>query len=102
MELEKSYIIFFIAKIELLFRHAAIVRYTRAQRIRRIGRIVKMDKERTVKRITEWRTNAVRRIGTPRLRWEDDIREDLGKMKVHNWSKMAMDRDAWRRIVEQA
>jgi hypothetical protein len=102
MELEKSYITFFIAEIELLFRHAAIVRYTRAQRIRRIGHIVKIGKERTVKRRTEWRTIAVRRIGTPRLRWEDDIREDLGKMKVQNWSKMAMEKDARRRIVEQA
>lgn len=32
---------------------------------------------------------------------EEDIIKDLGKMKVQDWSKMAMDRDAWRRIVEQ-
>jgi hypothetical protein len=102
MELEKSCITFFIAEIDLLFRYAAIARYTRAQRVRRIGHIVKIDKERTVKRIIECRPIAVRRIGTPRLRWKDDIREDLGKMKVQNWSKIAMDRDAWRRIVEQA
>jgi hypothetical protein len=100
--LKKSYITFFIAEIDLLFRHAAIARYTRSQRIRRSGHIVKIDKERTVKRITDWRTVAVRRIGTQRLRWEDDIREDVGKMKVQNWSKMAMDRDAWRRTAEQA
>ena len=92
---------FFIAEIDLLFRHAATVRYTRSQRIRRSGHIVKIDKERAVKRITDWRTVAVRRIGTPRLRCENDIREDLGKMKVQNRSKMAMDRDVWKRIAEQ-
>jgi hypothetical protein len=101
MELKKSYLTFFIAEIDLLFRHAAMVRHTRSQRIRRSGHIVKIDKERTVKRIADWRTVAVRRIGTPKLRWENYIREDLGKMKVQNWSKMAMDRDAWRRIAEQ-
>lgn len=51
-----------------------------------------MDKERTVKRVTEWRTFAVRRAGTLRLRWEDNVVGDLGKMKIQNLSKMAMDR----------
>jgi hypothetical protein len=39
----------------------------KAQRIRWIGHIVRMDKERMEKRITEWRPIAVSRIGRPRL-----------------------------------
>jgi hypothetical protein len=39
-----------------------------------------MDNEREVKRITEWRPIAVRRVGRPRSRWEDNVRVDLGKM----------------------
>jgi len=58
---------------DLLFRHADTVRYIRAQRIGRIGHIVRMDKEGTVKRVTEWRPIAVRRNGRPRTRWEDDV-----------------------------
>ena len=61
-----------------------------------------MDKEKTVKRITEWRPFAVRRIGRLRLRWEDDVRENLGRMKIQNWSKRAIDREAWKRTAEQA
>jgi hypothetical protein len=61
-----------------------------------------MDKERTVKRIIEWRPIAVRRMSRPRLRWENDVRADLGKMKIQNWSKIAMGREAWKRIGEQA
>jgi len=38
---------------------------------------VKVDKERTVKRITEWRPIAVRRIGRPSLRWEVEGRERI-------------------------
>lgn len=45
-------------------------------------------------------------VGRPRLRWDDDddddVRPDLGKMKVQNWSKMAMDIRACKKIVEQA
>jgi hypothetical protein len=51
-----------------------------------------MVKERTVERVTEWRPIAARRIGGQKLRWEDDVREVLGKMKIQNWSKMAKDR----------
>jgi hypothetical protein len=39
-----------------------------------------MDNEREVKRITEWRPIAVRRLGRLRLRWENDVRADLEKM----------------------
>ena len=61
-----------------------------------------MDKERAVGRLTEWRPFAVKRIARPKLRWEGDVREDLGKMKIQNGSKMAVEREAWNRIVEQA
>lgn len=36
---------------------------------------------------------AVSRIGRARLRWEDVVIECLGKMKIHNWNKMDMDRE---------
>jgi hypothetical protein len=39
--------------------------------------------------MTEWRLTAGRKIGRQRLRWEDDVRADLGSMKIQNWSKMA-------------
>lgn len=34
-----------------------------------------------MKRITEWRPISVRRIGRPRLKWEDNVREDVEKKK---------------------
>ena len=46
-----------------------------------------------MKRIMERRPFAVSRIGTARLRWEDVVIEGLGKTKIHNWNKMAMDRE---------
>jgi len=38
----------------LLIRHADTFGYLKAQIIRRIGHIVGTNKERTVKRVTEW------------------------------------------------
>jgi hypothetical protein len=55
------------------------------------------DKERTVKRI-KWRLTAVRR---PRFRWEGHVTADLEKIKTHNWSKMVLDGEKWKTIVQQ-
>ena len=41
------------AEKDLLIKHADVFRYITAQRIRWMGHIVRMDKERTVQRITE-------------------------------------------------
>jgi hypothetical protein len=78
----------------ILIKHADIVRYTKAQRIRWTGHTGRRDQESTVKRITEWRPIAVKRISRERLAWEDDVRVDVGKMKNRNWIKMAMDKGA--------
>jgi hypothetical protein len=32
---------------------------------------------------------------------EGDVRTDMGKMKTQNWSEMALDREEWKRTVEQ-
>jgi hypothetical protein len=68
----------------LLIKLADIIRYVKAERIRWIGHIVRLDKEMMVKRITEWRPPILRRIDKLRLRRENDAKVDLGKMKVQN------------------
>lgn len=50
--------------------------------MRWIAHIVRMDKERPVKRITKRRPTAVRKMGRPRLGWEDNVREDLQQTKL--------------------
>jgi hypothetical protein len=66
----------------LLIKHGDKLKYRKAQRIRWIGHILRMDKEITVKRKTVWRPIVVRIIGRPSLRWEDDVSADLGKMQT--------------------
>ena len=54
-------------EIDLLIKR--IVTYIKAQRIRWVGHIIRMDKEITVKKITEWRLAPFGSIGRLRLRW---------------------------------
>jgi hypothetical protein len=69
-------------ELDILINHANIVRYVKAQRISWLGHIERMPDDRTVKKITNWKPIAPRHIGRPKLRWEEDVRNDLKGKKV--------------------
>jgi hypothetical protein len=58
-------------------------------------------KEREVTRIYKWKSFASRPIGTPKDRWDDDVRKDLQTMKTKNWKKSVLNRDLWNIIFER-
>jgi hypothetical protein len=61
-----------------------------------------MDATRTVKKLTEWEPCSSRAVGRPRLRWLDQVEEDLKKMKGRNWREKCKDRRLWNEIIKQA
>jgi hypothetical protein len=52
--------------------------------------------------IYKWKPYERRPKGRPRLRWEDDARNDLRKTGVKNWKQRAQERKKWKEIIEQA
>jgi hypothetical protein len=40
-----------------------------------------------------------RPVGRPRQRWQENVMEDLKKLKVKNWKEAAKDRRTWRDFV---
>jgi hypothetical protein len=42
------------------------------------------------------------KTGRPRLRWEADVRNDLGRLGTKNWKRKAQERKQWEEIIEQA
>jgi hypothetical protein len=61
-----------------------------------------MNCERVAKTIYKWKPYATRPKGSPRVRWEDDVRKDLRKMGVDNWKQRTQERKKWKGIIEQA
>jgi hypothetical protein len=51
-----------------------------------------MDTTRTVKKLTEWDPRLSRPVGKPRLRWLNQVEEDLKKMNVRNWREKCKER----------
>jgi hypothetical protein len=63
---------------------------------------MRMDKTRTVKRLTEWEPCSSRAVGRPRFRWLNQVEEDVQMMKVRKWEEKCKERRVWKTIVKQA
>jgi len=41
-------------------------------------------------------------LAGPKIKWENDIKEDLRIMKINNWTKCIQDWVKWKEVVEEA
>jgi hypothetical protein len=60
-----------------------------------------MDEMANPKRVLKGKLYAKRRIGRSRLRWMDDVTDDLRRMGTRSCTEKARNRDQWRLIVEK-
>jgi len=89
-------------EIDKLIEGADIVRFIKAQRIKWQGHMERMDQARSTRKLLDWRPMGTRPVGRPRQRWQEDVMEDLKKLKVKNWKEIAKDRRTWRDLAENA
>jgi len=78
------------------------VKFIKAQRIRWLGHVKRMEAEAMPRRMMEGRLLIGRRKGRPHLRWMDDDVTDLRVMKIRQWTEKAEDREQWRLVVKEA
>jgi hypothetical protein len=65
------------------------------------GHVERMEDSRMRKRVMRERIYTRRKKGRPKVRWLDDVQEDLREMGTEGWRKKAQDRDQWRRIAQE-
>jgi len=61
-----------------------------------------MSEERVVMRFYQNTPEGSRSVGRPRLRWMEDVREDLRRMGVTNWRIRVRRRDDRKMVVKEA
>jgi len=78
-----------------------IVKFIKAQKIRWLGHVKRMEGGAMARKMMEGRLFVGRRKGRPHLRWMDDVVADLKAMKIKQWTEKMQDREKWRLIVEK-
>ena len=80
---------------------ADIVRFIKAQRIKWLEHIQRLDQARPARKLLDLKPMGTRPIGRPRQGWQEDVMEGLKQMKVKNWKEIAKDRRIWRDLAEK-
>jgi hypothetical protein len=78
-------------------KNRIIINVIKAQRLSWLGHIHSM-----VKKAYELKPTSTRPQGTPNLRWENDIKNDLKEMKLNNCRICIQDRNKCKGIVDEA
>ena len=72
----------------------------KARRISWIGHVERMEDSRILKWVMREKIYTRRRRRRPKVRWLDDVQEDLREMGTEGWRGKAQDRDLSRRIAQ--
>ena len=75
-----------------------IVRFIKAQRIRWLGHVERIEVGAMPRKMMEGRLFIGRSRARPRLRWMDDVVADLKVMKIKQWMEK-MNREKWILVV---
>jgi hypothetical protein len=60
-----------------LFNEPDIVKYIKINRLGWVGLVISINKNRTVKKAFNTKPIGIRKTGRPKLRWEDDVIQDI-------------------------
>jgi hypothetical protein len=84
-----------------LYSSPNIVRVIKSRRMMWAGHLARMGEGRGVYRVLVGRPEGKRPLGRLRRRWEDNIKMDLGEIRIDgaNWTRLAQDRVQWRAFV---
>ena len=90
--------------LELITKYKSqdIVTVIKIQRLEWLGHVIRMNETRAVKKIFVGKLEGRRGRGQPRLRWTDDVEDDLRKLGVKRWRAKALDREEWASIIREA
>ncbi|XP_039299202.1 uncharacterized protein LOC120355027 [Nilaparvata lugens] len=85
-----------------LFGNPDIVSEIKVRRLSWLGHLERMSDSRSAKKVHRMNPGGRRLKGRPRMRWIDDIENDLKEMGIRGWRRKVQDRDEWRGILRKA
>jgi len=89
-------------ELDKLIKHENVINFARAQMLGWYGDIERMQETRMVKAIHAWKHISKRPTGRPKIRWENDDKKDIQRLKVSNWKTFVQERGRWKEVVGKA
>jgi len=89
-------------ELEKLIKHKNIINFARLQRLGWYGHIERMQETRMVKAIHACQPISKRPMGRPKIRWKNEVKKDIQRLKVPNWKTLVQDRRRWKEVVGKA
>jgi hypothetical protein len=90
------------AELITKYKSQDIVTVIKIRRSEWLGHVIRMNETRSVKKILEGKLEGRRDRGQPRLRWINDVEDDLRKLGVKRWRTKALNREEWASIIMEA
>ena len=78
-------------ELDELIRLKNIINHIKAQRLSSFGHLHRTPDKRTVKEVCKWKPMSKRPQWRPKNRREDDIRNNMKKLKIKNWNSCIQD-----------
>lgn len=89
-------------EINELYSEANIIKIVKAQQLRWLGHVERLQHDRVTKMVLRGGPLGVKRRGRPRKRWLETVEEDIKVMGIRDWRTVAKDRSKWRKTIHQA
>ncbi|KAJ4427787.1 hypothetical protein ANN_25440 [Periplaneta americana] len=83
-------------------REPSIVSFIKKGRLRWLGHLQRMPEGRLPKRALYGHPGGLRKRGRTRLRWLQDVGDDLRRVGCKRWRQRAQDRDEWFLLIKEA
>jgi hypothetical protein len=85
-----------------LYNEPDIVKYIKVNGLGCAGHVMCMDNNMIVKKMFGIRPKGTRKIGRPKLRWEDGVTQDIKALGLKNWKSLTLNWEGWQKFLKKA
>jgi hypothetical protein len=76
--------------------------WIRSARLKWAGHILRTRESDPARKSTFDLLLGERTVGRPKRRWVEKVKREMKEMGVKNWIRLALERDKWKKIVEES
>jgi hypothetical protein len=84
-----------------LYQELDIVAEIKKARLRWLGHVERMLEDGVIRKLYMSKPEGRRSVGRTKMRWLDDVEEDLRKTRISGWRGKARRRDDWQSVLRE-